>query len=97
MADQPTEPSNTELLERIEQLEKQNARLMALIDDLSKGVTVLSEGVEGQLCEINDALWPLVHKAFPNFGETKKQLDQIIPPVYVDPRADKWRWRDRKD
>jgi hypothetical protein len=84
-----TDPTNRELLERIVALEAENATLKAHLDDVKEGINVLSRGLTGEIVHINDFLWPVVHKLFPHFGETKNQLDLIVPPSAADPRADR--------
>jgi Zn-dependent oligopeptidase len=90
--DQPTNsPSNKELLERIIKLEAENARLIACVFDLREAQNVLMASIEDSFTHVNDLLWPLVEKAFPQYREMKNRLDAIIPPCFVDPRVDRRR------
>ena len=47
--------------------------------------------IEDNFANVNDLLWPLVEKAFPQFREMKNRLDAVIPPCFVDPRVDRRR------
>ena len=96
------DPSPNELLERIVQLESkflnritkleaENARLKAQIADVQKALDVFMAGTVSELAFINDALWPVVHKIFPQYTEMKNRMDAVVPPCFADPRADRQR------
>lgn len=86
MAEHHKDPSPNELLERIVRLENRTARLQADVSPMKTQIADLLEGFKYQVDasgnEIvkiyNDFLWPLVHRVFPGFSETKKQIDAIV-------------------
>jgi len=80
------DPSPNELLDRIVRLECKLSRLQADMSPVKAQIADLSEGFKFQVDtsgnEIvkiyRDFLWPLVHKVFPGFTQTNKQIDAIV-------------------
>jgi iron-sulfur cluster repair protein YtfE (RIC family) len=79
------DPSLNELLNRIVRLECKVSRLQADVSPIKAKIADLREGFKYQvdstkdhIIEINDILWPLVHKVFPGFTRTRKQIEAIM-------------------
>jgi hypothetical protein len=80
------DPSLNELLNRIVRLENRTARLQADVSPMKAQIVDLCEGFKFQvganakeiLKVYDDFLWPLVHKVFPGFTQTKKQINAIL-------------------
>jgi hypothetical protein len=77
MAEPSKDPTNLELLKRIDALEDENSRLKAQ--------------VMGEFTRVYDLLWPLVDKAFPKLRDMQSKMDEVVPPCGADPRADRQR------
>ena len=91
MAEIPKHLSTQELLERIVALEAENSKLKARVNDVQEGLDIFMAATESEFAHVNDALWPVVHKIFPQFSEMKSRIDAVVPPRCVDPRADRRR------
>ncbi len=73
----------------IAMLRQEVAQLRARIDDLTKALEIIREwSIEANrdtyktcyeaIAELTDYLWPVIHKVFPQYAETKDQLDAIL-------------------
>lgn len=91
MTDAPNDPTNRELLERIETLEADRDRLRDCLFDLRRSLEILMPQMIDSARRTNDLLQPVVEKVFPHFREMKDQVDAIVPPCFADPRADRFR------
>lgn len=82
------DPSPSELLDRLVRLENETAGLKAELAEIHKAFKVALEAYKFQIDAGNseileiyhDFLWPLVHKVFPGFTRTQKQIDRIVKP-----------------
>lgn len=82
------DPSLNELLDRIVRLEIRTARLHAEMSPMKTQIADLCDGFKyqvnasaGEILKIyDDFLWPLIHKVFPGFSQTKKQINAILNP-----------------
>jgi hypothetical protein len=81
----------SKFLNRITKLETENARLKARIADVQEGLSIFMAAAEDSLAHVNDLLWPVVDKVFPQLREMKSRMDAVIPPCFADPRADRRR------
>lgn len=91
MAEPGGDPNDRELLERIVNLEAENSRLRARLDDVQEGLDIFMAATANEFAHVNDLLWPLADKLLPNLREMKSKMEAIVPPVWADPRADRRR------
>lgn len=89
MPDVPKEPTTQELLERIEKLEADNATLKAQCDDLLEGFMGHVDGNLHEFERMDDLLWAVAHKVFPNLADGLAKMKAVIPPCYVSPSIDR--------
>lgn len=75
--------------EKIAALEKEVADLKAQVADLSttqdrdfeevnKLIKDVYTNAYQYIADIHDYLWPVIHKLFPNFAESQKQIDAFM-------------------
>ncbi len=88
MAEPSEEPTNRQLLERIAQLEQQNATLFSLIADVKEGLSIFTAVTADEVRMLKEALGPVVNRVFPKLQEMQDQVNAIVPPCLTDPRID---------
>lgn len=95
MTDLPNQQTNQELLDRIVRLEAENETLKARCDDFLEGFMGHVDGNLHEFERMNDLLWAVAHKVFPNLADMLAKMNAVVPECYVHPSIDR-RPRDYK-